>query len=343
MFNQQAATSAANHARRFSVAPMMDCTDRHCRRFMRLISRHALLYTEMITAAAIMRGDGRRFLAFDPCEHPVALQLGGADAAELADAAALGAEFGFDEINLNAGCPSDRVSAGCFGAQLMAEPAKVARAVRAMSDAVNVPVTVKCRIGIDDQDIERDLDTFVRGQVDAGLETLIVHARKAWLKGLSPKENRTVPPLDYERVYRLKEAFPDLVIVLNGGIDTLQDAQTHLAFVDGVMLGRAAYNAPYLLADVDRLFYGDPHATPSRSAVLNGFAPYMAEQLDRGVPMHRMTKHLLGLYHGQPGARGFRRHLSTTSSRADVGLEVLQEALSFVEAGSATPTDIAAE
>lgn len=343
MFNQQAATSAANNARRFSVAPMMDCTDRHCRRFMRLISRHALLYTEMITAAAIMRGDGRRFLAFNPAEHPVALQLGGADAAELADAAALGAAFGYDEINLNAGCPSDRVSAGCFGAQLMAEPAKVARAVRAMSDAVNVPVTVKCRIGIDDQDIERDLDTFVRVLLDAGLETLIVHARKAWLKGLSPKENRTVPPLDYERVYRLKEAFPDLVIVLNGGIDTLQDAQTHLAFVDGVMLGRAAYHAPYLLADVDRLFYGEQDAPLSRAEVLDRFSPYMAEQLDRGVPMHRMMKHVLGLYHGQPGARGFRRHLSTTSSKAEVGLEVLQEALSFVEAGSAARIDVAAE
>ncbi len=343
MFDHQAEISAANIARRFSVAPMMDCTDRHCRRFMRLISRHALLYTEMITAAAIIRGDGRRFLAFDPADHPVALQLGGADAAELADAAALGAEFGFDEINLNAGCPSDRVSAGCFGAQLMAEPAKVARAVRAMSDAVNVPVTVKCRIGIDDQDIERDLDTFVSVQVDAGLQTLIVHARKAWLKGLSPKENRTIPPLDYERVYRLKEAFPDLVIVLNGGIETLQDAQSHLAFVDGVMLGRAAYHSPYLLSDVDRLFFGEQKAPLSRSAVLDGFAPYMSEQLGQGVPMHRMTKHLLGLYHGQPGARGFRRRLSTSSSKAGVGLEVLQEALSHVEAGAAASVDVAAE
>lgn len=329
--------------RRFSVAPMMDCTDRHCRRFMRLISGRALLYTEMITTGAILKGPGDRLLAFDQAEHPVALQLGGSDPAELADAAMVGCERGYDEINLNVGCPSDRVSSGSFGAQLMADPDRVARAVRAMADAVQVPVTVKCRIGIDDQDVERDLDHFVQCLLDAGLKTLIVHARKAWLKGLSPKENRTIPPLNYDRVYRLKERYPDLFVVLNGGIVDLESVQTHLDRVDGVMLGRAAYQTPYLLADVDSRVFGESTSAPGRVDVLRRFLPYMSEQLDRGVQLHRMTKHLLGLFHGQPGARGFRRLLSTEACKPDADTQVVERAIAFIETAMNRSPSIAAE
>ena len=321
----------------------MDCTDRHCRRFMRLISGRALLYTEMITTGAILKGPGDRLLAFDNAEHPVALQLGGADPAELADAAAIGCEKGYDEINLNVGCPSDRVSSGCFGAQLMADPDRVARAVRAMADAVDIPVTVKCRIGIDDQDVERDLDHFVQCLVDAGLKTLIVHARKAWLKGLSPKENRTIPPLDYDRVYRLKEQYPDLIVVLNGGIVDLDSVEAHLDRVDGVMLGRAAYQTPYLLADVDSRLFGEKGGATDRIEVLRKYLPYISDQLDQGVPLHRMTKHLLGLFHGQPGARGFRRLLSTEACKPDAGPDVVEQAIAFIDAAMSRSPSIAAE
>ncbi len=329
--------------RTFCVAPMMEWTDRHCRTFLRLISRHALLYTEMVTAAAVVRGDRERLLGFDPFEQPVALQLGGSDPDELARAARLGAETGYREINLNVGCPSDRVRSGRFGACLMAEPDLVARCVAAMRRAVDVPVTVKCRIGIDDQDSEEDLNRFVSAVAQGGCAALIVHARKAWLKGLSPKQNREVPPLDYGRVYRLKRTFPGLEIIINGGIETLDQAAAHLTHVDGVMLGRAAYQHPYLLADVDRRFFGSSAPAPSREAVIDAFAAYAARQLERGVRLHQMTRHVLGLYHSQPGARAFRRHLSAHGSQAHAGPSVLHAALDRLQGARGTAAAIAAE
>ena len=247
---------------------MMEWTDRHCRVFLRQLTARALLYTEMVTSGAVVHGNRERLLGFDPCEHPVALQIGGSDPRELAEAARIGADFGYDEINLNVGCPSDRVQSGRFGACLMAEPELVAASVAAMAEAVSLPVTVKCRIGIDDQDSEADLDRFVRAVADAGCRTVVVHARKAWLQGLSPKQNREVPPLDYGRVHRLKQAHPELEVVINGGIATLEDAEAHMARVDGVMLGRAAYHTPYLLAEVDRRFYGAASPAPTRGEVL---------------------------------------------------------------------------
>ena len=316
---------------------MMERTDRHCRYFLRLISRRALLYTEMVTSAALVHGDRARLLAFDPAEHPLALQLGGSDPRELALAARIGAEAGYDEINLNVGCPSDRVQSGRFGACLMAEPGLVADCVVAMGAAVDLPVTVKCRIGIDDQDSEAALDRFVAEVAAAGCRTFIVHARKAWLQGLSPKENREVPPLDYGRVYALKRARPDLQIILNGGIVGLDDCAGHLDHVDGVMLGRAAYQDPYLLARVDREIFGDIAPVPSRAEILERFMPYAAGQLARGVRLHQMTRHLLGLYQGRPGARAFRRHLSEQGSRPGAGVGVLRQALALVEGAPAAP------
>lgn len=310
---------------------MMDWTDRHCRYFHRQLSNHALLYTEMLTTGAVLHGDRARLMAFDPAERPVALQLGGCEPRELAESARIGADMGYAEINLNVGCPSDRVQNGRFGACLMAEPARVADAVAAMKAAVNVPVTVKCRLGIDEQDIEAPLDEFARGVIEAGADALIVHARKAWLKGLSPRENREVPPLNHERVYRLKQKFPNATIVINGGVRTLAEAQEHLAHVDGVMLGRAAYENPGLLIDVDPVLFGDDAPSAGIHEAVEKMIPYIARELGRGVHLHNITRHLLGLFRGQPGARRFRRHLSTEAVKPGAGLDVLREALSFVQ------------
>jgi tRNA-dihydrouridine synthase A len=305
---------------------MMEWTDRHCRYFLRLISKRTLLYTEMVTADAILHGKPERLLHYDPAEHPVALQLGGGEPRALAEAARIGAEFGYDEINLNVGCPSDRVQSGKFGACLMAEPETVAGCVAAMQAKVAVPVTVKCRIGIDDQDAEASLDAFVDAVAAAGCRVFVLHARKAWLEGLSPKENRDVPPIDYDRVYRLKQRRPDLTVVVNGGIGSLAEAQAHLAHVDGAMLGRAAYHDPYLLADVDAEFFGEAGEAPSRVEVLDRFLPYAEQELACGVRLNQMTRHILGLLHGQPRARAFRRLLSENAHLEGAGIDVLNAA-----------------
>ncbi len=304
---------------------MMDWTDRHCRFFHRQLTRQALLYTEMVTAAAILHGKRDQLLGFSPQEHPVALQLGGSDAAKLATAARIGEDYGYDEINLNVGCPSDRVQNGSFGACLMAEPHLVADCVAAMRQAVKVPVTVKCRIGIDDQDSEADLENFVTAVAAAGCCTFIVHARKAWLKGLSPKENREIPPLDYGRVRRLKAAHPDLQIVINGGIITLAEAEAQLTHVDGVMFGRAAYHTPYVLAEVDRRFFGSTAPIPTRDQVLEALMPYAERHVANGGRLNNIARHILGLYHGEPGARSYRRSLSENAGRSGPGAELLAE------------------
>jgi len=310
---------------------MMDWTDRHCRVFHRLMSRHARLYTEMLTSGAIIHGDRERLLGFDPSEHPVALQLGGSDPRDLATAAGIGEDFGYDEINLNVGCPSDRVKDGRFGACLMAEPALVARGVAAMKRAVKIPVTVKCRIGIDDQDPEVALDVLARAVVAAGADGLIVHARKAWLNGLSPKQNRDIPPLDYDRVYRLKAALPDIPVIINGGIGSLAEAKQHLDRVDGVMLGRAAYQDPWRLLTVDPELFGEaaPHAT--MKDVLEAMLPYIEGQLARGTRLHAITRHFVGAFHAVPGARAFRRHLAEHGVRSGAGVDVLRDAIALVD------------
>jgi tRNA-dihydrouridine synthase A len=312
---------------RFAVAPMMDWTDRHCRVLHRALSARALLYTEMVTALAVVHGDRERLLGFSAVEHPVALQLGGSDPATLAAAARIGAEFGYDEINLNVGCPSDRVRDGRFGACLMAEPALVGECVAAMkAAALGIPVTVKCRIGIDDQDPEPALDALADAVVGAGADAIWVHARKAWLSGLSPKENRTIPPLDYGRVRRLKARMPDVFVGLNGGLATLADAKTELAHVDGVMLGRAAYHNPDLLADVDAALYGAP-AGPGVEAAVETYLGYVAESLARGVPLAPMVRPMIGLFAGRPGARLYRRILTVESVKRGAGLEMIRQAL----------------
>ena len=331
-------THDLNTARRFSVAPMMDWTDRHCRYLHRLLTRRALLFTEMVTSAAIVHGDRERLLGFDPSEQPVALQLGGADPAELALAASAGATFDYAEINLNVGCPSDRVQSGRFGACLMAEPALVAACVRAMRGATDLPVTVKCRIGIDDQDSEADLDRFADAMVGAGVDALYVHARKAWLKGLSPKENRTIPPLDYPRVYRLAARLAPLPVLLNGGIDSLDAAEGHLAHVSGVMLGRAAYHDPMPLAAVDNRLFGDTTAPVELGDIVAAMADYAEGQLAGGTRLNQITRHMLGLANGMPGARQFRQVLSVEACRRGAGPEVLFRALEAVE-----PRAVAAE
>jgi tRNA-dihydrouridine synthase A len=320
-----------SHGYLFSIAPMMDWTDRHCRVFHRLMTRRALLYTEMLTTGAILRGDRARLLGFDASEHPVALQLGGSDPCDLASAAKIGEDFGYDEINLNVGCPSDRVKDGRFGACLMAEPALVAEGVAAMKRAVKIPVTVKCRIGIDDQDPETALDVLARGVVAAGADALIVHARKAWLNGLSPKENRDIPPLCYDRVYRLKAAMPDVPIIINGGITSVAEARQHLAHVDGVMLGRAAYQEPWRLLYVDAEIFGEaaPHATMKH--VFEAMMPYIEDQLARGTRLHSITRHFVGGFFGVPGARAFRRHLAENGVRPGAGVNVLRDAIALVE------------
>jgi tRNA-dihydrouridine synthase A len=310
---------------------MMDWTDRHCRVFHRLMSRRARLYTEMLTTGAIIHGDRGRLLGFDPSEHPVALQLGGSDPADLATAAKIGEDFGYDEINLNVGCPSDRVKDGRFGACLMAEPALVADGVAAMERAVEIPVTVKCRIGIDDQDPEVALDALARGVVAAGADALVVHARKAWLNGLSPKENRDIPPLDYDRVYRLKTALPNVPIIINGGIGSIAEAARHLDHVDGVMLGRAAYQEPWRLLEVDPELFGEAAPYATMKEVFEAMFPYIEDQLAQGARLHSMTRHFVGAFHGVPGARAFRRHLAENGARPGAGVDVLRDAIARVE------------
>jgi tRNA-dihydrouridine synthase A len=316
---------------RFSVAPMMDWTDRHCRVFHRLMTRRGRLYTEMLTTGAILHGDRRRLLAFDVAEHPVALQLGGSDPRDLAAAAKIGEDFGYDEINLNVGCPSDRVKDGRFGACLMAEPALVAACVAAMKAAVSVSVTVKCRIGIDDQDPEAALDTLARAVVAAGADALLVHARKAWLNGLSPKENRDVPPLDYDRVYRLKASMPAVPVIINGGIGSLAEARGHLAHVDGVMLGRAAYQEPWRLLTVDPELFGEAAPFTTMKDALEAMTPYIERELVAGTRLHSITRHFIGAFHGVPGARAFRRHLAEHGVRPGAGIDVLRNAIALVE------------
>ncbi len=315
------------HSHTFCVAPMMDGTDRHCRYFHRLMSKRALLYTEMITAEAIINGDCNYLLGFNEDEHPVALQLGGSEPEKLSRAAKMGALYGYDEINLNVGCPSDRVQSGAFGACLMKTPDLVADCVAAMRSAVDIPVTVKCRIGVDDQDPEESLFGFVDIVAKAGCDIFIVHARKAWLKGLSPKENRTAPPLDYDLVLRLKRERPDLAIVLNGGIESVGKTAELLVDVDGVMLGRAAYGDPYMLAVVDREIFGD-NATPQlREEIAQAMSVYVKKQFDVGVRPHAILRHMLGLYHGAPGARRWRRFISENAStmRGDILDRAIEE------------------
>ncbi len=311
---------------------MMDWTDRHCRVFHRLLTRCSRLYTEMLTTGAVIHGDRARLLAFDASEHTVALQLGGSDPRDLATSAKIGEDFGYDEINLNVGCPSDRVRDGRFGACLMAEPKLVAACVEAMKRAVTIPVTVKCRIGIDDQDPEIALDRLARDVVAAGADALIVHARKAWLEGLSPKENRDIPPLDYDRIYRLKAALPNVPVIINGGIGSLSEAKAHLSKVDGVMLGRAAYQEPWRLLMVDPDFFGEaapPHATMKDA--FEAMMPYIERELAQGTRLHAITRHFVGAFHGVPGARAFRRYLAENGVKPGAGANVLRDAIALVE------------
>ncbi len=312
--------------RTFCVAPMLDCTDRHERYLARLISKHAVLYTEMITTGALIFGDRPRFLNFNEAEHPVALQLGGSDPAAMTQCAELVQEWGYDEVNINVGCPSDRVQSGSFGACLMQSPDLVADNVRLMQAAVDIPVTVKCRIGVDDQEPRDSLWRLVELSANAGCTTFLVHARKAWLKGLSPKENRDVPPLDYDLVYDLKKAFPELEIIINGGINTIEACQTHLQHVDGVMMGREAYSNPYIMARVDGELYGSDETAMSRDQVLRRYSEYAADQLNQGTRINHITRHAVGLYHGEPKSRLFRRHLSQHAHLPESDETVLIEA-----------------
>jgi tRNA-dihydrouridine synthase A len=321
---------------------MMEWTDRHCRFFHRLLTRRALLYTEMLTTGAVLHGDRARLLRYDAAEHPVALQLGGCDPRALAACARIGADIGFDEINLNVGCPSDRVQEGRFGACLMAEPELVGDCVAAMKAAVAVSITVKCRIGIDNRDPDQALEIFAHAVERAGADALIVHARKAWLKGLSPKENREVPPLDYERVYRLKAAHPRLTIVLNGGIAGVEEAGAHLAHVDGVMMGRAAYQEPWRLIAVDPRFFGEAARFASPKDALVAFIPYIERELAQGTRLNAITRHLLGVFRAVPGARAFRRHLAAAATTPGAGAEILLAALEFVSEQGPAPAQVAA-
>ena len=314
---------------KFSVAPMMDWTDRHCRMFHRSLSKNARLYTEMVTANAVIHGDRERLIGFDAREHPLALQLGGSDPALMAKAAEIAQDFGYAEVNINCGCPSDRVQSGFFGACLMREPKLVADCYREMAGAIDIPVTVKCRIGVDEDDARDSLFTFVDTIAEAGCSIFAVHARKAWLKGLSPKENRDIPPLDYDLVAELKAARPHLTITLNGGLATLEDCIHELPRFDGVMLGRAAYQTPALLGEVDETIFQTGEAVGAHEA-LAIYRPYMQQQLESGVPLHAMTRHMLGLFAGQPGARGYRRHISENATRPGANLQVLDDAAGFV-------------
>jgi tRNA-dihydrouridine synthase A len=327
---------------KFSVAPMMEWTDRHCRFFHRLLTRRALLYTEMVTTGAVLHGERTQLLGFDPFEHPVALQLGGADPRALAQCARIAQDLGYDEINLNVGCPSERVQEGRFGACLMAEPEHVGACVAAMKAHVEVPVTVKCRIGIDEQDPEEALETFAQAVMRAGVDRLVVHARKAWLRGLSPRQNRDVPPLDYGRVHRLKAAHPGLPVVLNGGIASLAEAAAHLDKVDGVMMGRAAYQEPWRLLEVDPLLFGAAAPVRAPKEAAQAMIPYIERELARGTRLSAITRHILGLFRGVPGARAFRRHLATEGVKPGAGTDVLVEALALVADRSPAPASVAA-
>lgn len=317
--------------RRLCVAPMMEWTDRHCRYFMRLISRHTYLFTEMIPTGAILHGDPERVLSFHPSEHPLALQLGGSDPAELAACAGVAAEFGYDEINLNVGCPSEKVRTGRFGACLMSEPALVGECVAAMQEATSLPVTVKTRIGIDDQDSYLFLQTFIAKIAAAGCVTFFLHARKAWLHGLNPKQNRELPPLRYDTVYRLKRDFPQLEIILNGGIDNLNQAGQQLQHVDGVMLGRAVYHHPYILADADNRIFNLTSESLSRHEIITRLIPYIENELSKGERLHHITRHILGLFQGVRGARAWRRYLSENAYHENAGIAVVQQALTLTE------------
>jgi tRNA-dihydrouridine synthase A len=317
-------------SRRFSVAPMMEWTDRHCRFFHRLLTHRALLYTEMLTTGAVLHGDRTRLLRFDAAEHPLALQLGGSDPHALAACARIGADLGFDEINLNVGCPSDRVQDGRFGACLMAEPALVGDCIAEMKAAVAIPVTVKCRIGIDEQDPETALEIFTQTVARAGTDALIVHARKAWLKGLSPKENREIPPLDYDRVYRLKATHPRLPVILNGGVGGVEAALLHLHHVDGVMMGRAAYQEPWRLIAADPLVFGEAARFTSAKAAAAALIPYIERELVQGTRLHSITRHLHGLFRAVPGARAYRRALAGATTAPQAGAEFLAAALALV-------------
>jgi tRNA-dihydrouridine synthase A len=329
--NSEAAYTAVDLSHRFCVAPMMDWTDRHDRVFLRQLSEHTLLYTEMVTSAALKHGDAQYLLQHSQGEHPVALQLGGSNPVELAEAAVLAEQAGYDEINLNVGCPSNRVQSGAFGACLMAEPELVAKCVSNMMTSVSLPVTVKCRIGIDDRDSQAELEDFIGTVADAGCGTFIVHARKAILSGLSPKENREIPPLKYNSVFAVKQAFPELSIIINGGIKTLQDAEALLKKTDGVMLGREAYQNPFILNEVDAVFFGAATNAQTRTEGLQKFIPYIEEELERGTPLHNMTRHILGLYKGQKGGKKFRRHLSENSYKKAADIGVLLDAISYVD------------
>lgn len=315
--------------RRFCVAPMLDWSDRHCRYFWRQMSQRAVLYTEMVTTGALLHGDQNRHLQFSREEQPLALQLGGSDPEALAKSALLAQQWGYDEVNLNCGCPSDRVQNGFFGACLMSRPSLVADCVAAMLDACELPITVKHRIGIDDQEGYEPLRDFVGAIYEAGCKTVIVHARKAWLQGLSPKENREIPPLDYNMVYRLKTDFQDLEVIINGGIDSIDDALSHLSHVDGSMLGRSIYQNPYQLMEVDHRLYGDEKPLRSRQEVVESLYPYIDQELSDGTRLHHITRHILGVFNGQPGAKQFRRHLSQHAHRGDAGVDILQEALAL--------------
>ncbi|TIQ33460.1 MAG: tRNA dihydrouridine(20/20a) synthase DusA [Mesorhizobium sp.] len=318
-----------------AVAPMMDWTDRHCRFFHRQLTRRALLYTEMVVADAVIHGARERLLGFDDVEHPVALQLGGSDPQRLAEAAVIGEAFGYDEINLNVGCPSDRVQSGTFGACLMKTPVLVAECVAAMKVAVKIPVTVKCRIGVDDQDPETALDALADGVLAAGADALWVHARKAWLEGLSPKENRDVPPLDYPRVYRLKARKPNEFIGINGGIQSLDEVSEHLGHVDGAMLGRAAYHTPSVLAGIDTAFYGEPPTAFDYAALVDAMAAYAARHIEKGGRLGHVTRHMVGLFHGLPGTRRYRQILSTDATKPGAGPEVLKTAFAAIDFATA--------
>ena len=320
---------ALNH--KFCIAPMMDWSDHHCRHFWRLITKEALLYTEMVTTGALIHGDRERFLYFNDTEHPVALQLGGSDPGELAQCASWAQQWGYDEVNLNCGCPSDRVQSGMFGACLMAHPQRVADGVKAMRDACDIPVTVKHRIGIDDMESYEQLVNFIEPVAAAGCSVFIVHARKAWLQGLSPKENREIPPLNYEWVYQLKRDYPQLTIVINGGIQTIPETQVHLKHVDGVMIGREAYHNPWMLAQVDSRLFGRDDPADNRDAVIEALLPYISTQLASGGRLNHITRHILGLYQGVAGARKFRRHISENAYKKEAGIEVLEEAYSLVK------------
>ena len=322
-----APTTGSKPNRRFCVAPMLDWTDRHCRFFLRLISQHAVLYTEMLTTGAILHGDTERFLAMNAEEHPVALQLGGSNPYDLAAACKLAEKYAYAEINLNCGCPSDRVQSGMFGAVMMKNAAITADCVASMRDAVDLPVTVKHRIGVDDYDSYDFLCQFVGTLSEAGCNTFVVHARKAWLKGLSPKQNREVPELNYDRVYQLKRDFPDAEIIINGGITTLEQSIEHLNHLDGVMMGREAYTNPYILATVDQDIYGANHPVKSREKIAEQFLDYIDNEMSKGTKLHAMTRHILGLFHGMPGARLFRRHISENAYKPTATIDVLTTAL----------------